>query len=129
MNLTRDVLDQQLVDAGQHKSGKVDGIALELREGEPPRVAYLDIGADVRLRRVSRRLARFVSRLGVKFRHGREPKPYRIPWSKIERVSISVNLNVKSTDLNDFHLENWLRDHLIAKIPGNAHHKHQEKND
>lgn len=129
MNLVRDVLDQQVIDRKQQKAGKIDGIALELREGQAPRVAYLAVGADVRFDRVSERLARFVRTLGKRLRHGQSPKPFHLPWSTIERASISVNLNVEATEYNDFYLENWLRDHIITKIPGNAHHKHQEKND
>ncbi len=120
MNLLADVLDQQVIDCMQRKSGKVDGIAIEIREGEPPRVAYLDMGLHVLARRLSGRLGRFV---------GRRAKEVRIPWSKVEKVDISVVLSADITDYSEFTAENWLRDHVIGKIPGNAHRKHQEKHD
>lgn len=129
MNLIRDVLDQQIIDSKQLKAGKVDGIALEVEPGKAPRVAYLDCGMNVRMRRISPRLARWLHRLSVGFRGGQEPRPYRIPFSKVEQVLISVNLKVDARELSDFHLEDWLRERVIAKIPGNKHHKHQEKND
>ena len=118
MNLVRDVLDQQIIDSRNQKSGKVDGIALEIREGEPPRVAYLESGVHV----LARRLGRWLERIAMKW-----AEPTKYPWSVVEEVEISVRLKVDSTDYSDFRPENWLREHIIEKIPGNAHHKHQEK--
>ena len=44
MDLVRDILDAQLVDAHGHNIGRVDGILLELRAGRPPRVAAMELG-------------------------------------------------------------------------------------
>ena len=123
MNLVNDVLDQQVIDCRGEKSGKVDGIALEIRDGQAPRVAYLDIGTTALARRLSLRLERWLLRM----RH--QPKPFRVPWSKVKLVDISVNLTIDADDYGAFAIENWLRDHIIRRIPGNAHHKHQEKAD
>ncbi len=120
MNLLADVLDQQVIDCMQRKSGKVDGLALEIREGEPPRVAFLEMGLDVLARRLSRRLEKLVQR----FTHG-----IQIPWSKVAKVEISVELSADITDYSEFTAESWLRDHVVGRIPGSAHRKHQEKHD
>lgn len=128
MNLLRDVLDQQIIDCNQTKAGKVDGIALEIRDNDPPRIAYLDIGSEPRARRISRRLERLVRKLRDRV-HTEPSRPFQIPWSQVERVHISVNLRVDATEYSGFRVENWLREHIIRKIPGNAHHKHQEKAD
>jgi len=120
MNLTADVLDQQVVDSRQKKTGKVDGIALEVSEGMAPRVAYLDIGPEVVARRLSKRLASFI--------HKRR-RPFHVPWSVVEKVDVSVTIEMDTTDSPASDAENWLREHIIEKIPGCAHRKHQEKND
>ena len=39
--LVRDILDNQLLDATNQNAGKVDGIVLEMRPGEPTRVHYV----------------------------------------------------------------------------------------
>ena len=44
MELIRDILDKQLVDRRETKVGKVDGLVVELREGEPPRIVFIEIG-------------------------------------------------------------------------------------
>ena len=128
MNLVRDVLDQQIIDCKQQKTGKVDGIALEIRDDDAPRVAYLDIGTDVRLRRISRRVEPLWQRIRRRV-IGHDLQPYRLPWHTVEAIEVSVNLNAEATDYSGFELENWLRDRIVTKIPGNAHHKHQEKSE
>lgn len=128
MNLIRDVLDQQIIDCNQKKAGKVDGIALEIRDNEPPRVAYLDVGSEPRARRLSRRLERLVRRLRERI-HTEPSKPFQIPWADVDKVHISVNLKVDAREYSCFRVENWLREHIISRIPGHAHHKHQEKAD
>jgi hypothetical protein len=42
MDVIRDVLDYQIVDRNQCKMGKVDGIVIELRDQESPRLAYIE---------------------------------------------------------------------------------------
>jgi hypothetical protein len=128
MNLMHDVLDQQIIDIEQQKAGKVDGIALEIRDDGPPRVAYLDVGMDVLARRFSARLERLVQRIHRRAQ-GHRRKPFQVAWDKVRNVAISVSVDVDDKDYSNFHVEQWLRDHIITKIPGNAHHKHQEKND
>lgn len=128
MNLMHDVLDQQIIDIQQQKAGKVDGIAMEIRDDGPPRIAYISAGMDVLARRFSSRLERLVQRIHRRTQ-GRSRRPFQVPWDKVRNVSISVSVDVDDQDYSNFHVEQWLRDHIISKIPGNAHRKHQEKND
>lgn len=128
MNLMHDVLDQQIIDVEQQKAGKVDGIAIEIREEGPPRIAYLDVGMDVLARRFSSRLERLVQRIHRRAQ-GQSRRPLQVPWDKVRTVAISVSVDVDDKDYSNFHVEQWLREHIITKIPGNAHRKHQEKND
>jgi len=119
MNLVADVLDQQVFDCRQRRCGKVDGITLEIRDGEPPRVAYIEMSVQALARRIARGLARHV-----------RGEMFRLPWSAVDRVDVSVHVNVDARDYpGAFATEEWLRDHIIARIPGNAHHKHQESGD
>src|ERR687886_565128 len=57
MDVIRDVLDKQLIDRNNQKMGKVDGIVMVLREGERPRIAYIEVGAVALARRLHPRLA------------------------------------------------------------------------
>ena len=59
----RDVLDKQLRGRHRQRLGRVDGLVVELRDDEPPRLAYLELGAVTLARRLHPRLAGWVARL------------------------------------------------------------------
>jgi sporulation protein YlmC with PRC-barrel domain len=117
VDIVRDVLDNQIVDRNQRKMGKVDGIILELREGQPPRLAYLETGATTLAQRLHPRLARWVA--AIERRWGaKNSEPYRIPWSKICNIGIDVEVDVEAEQTSALAYEQWLREHVIKRIPG-----------
>ena len=117
--LVREVLDNQVVDRWGSKMGKVDGLAAELREGQPPRLAFVEMGAPVLARRLSRRLG---DRLTAwRHRRGVRPSgPYRVAWADVEEVGITVQVRAETdaTPMMDWEL--WLRRHVIGRIPGSG---------
>lgn len=117
MNLIRDVLDKQLRDRNEENMGKVDGIVLELREGGPPRVAYLEVGPPVVARRVSARFGAWVARLDRRFGEGRGGA-YRIPWALVRPGVIDLDVNVDGEKTPAFAFERWLRRTIVCRIPG-----------
>ncbi len=124
MDLLLDVLDQQLLDKHDRKSGKVDGIAIELREGKPPRVAYLEMGTDPLARRISPRLERWLQALRA--RMGRKVEPFQVPWSKVTKVHLTVDASIDAAKEPGFHVERWLAEHVIGPIPG-SQIEHEDK--
>jgi len=117
LELARDILDQQVVDREETKMGRVDGLVLELREGQPPRVDHLEMGGVVLARRLSPRLERWVD--GWRRRFGvRKVARYKVPWSAVlELNSYHLKLDVAALDTPNFDWERWLRDHVIEHIP------------
>lgn len=117
MDVFRDILDNQLVDRQQQKMGRVDGIVAELREDQPPRLAYLEVGMPVLARRLHPRLESWVAaiqgRWGAKQRH-----PFRIPFSQVLDVGIDVDVDLDAADTPAIAYEQWLQDHVIGRIPG-----------
>jgi sporulation protein YlmC with PRC-barrel domain len=117
MNLIRDVLDKQLVDRNGQPMGKVDGLVLELGDGGPPRVAYVEVGALTQARRLHPRLGKWVARLmkrwGVK-----SDESFRIPWSKIVVTGNDVTAGVEAEETPALSLELWLRKKVVGRIPG-----------
>lgn len=114
--LVRDVLDNQLIDATGKNAGKVDGIVIELRNGEPPRVTFIEVGPVTLARRLNRRLGNWVARIDARLGTGRG-SAIRIPYSRIgfEGPSLRVDLLVSSTPIMAF--EKWLRDRIVRHIP------------
>lgn len=121
IHLIRDVLDAQMIDKKKRKIGKVDGIVIELRKDKPPRVAYIEVGMSVVASRISARLGRWVEKIGRKW-GVRRGEPYRIPWSKIGKMDVGIELEIDldatETPLLDW--EKWLDKNIIKRIPGGS---------
>ncbi|BAY24551.1 hypothetical protein NIES2100_43460 [Calothrix sp. NIES-2100] len=119
MDIIRDVLDNQLVDRNQRKMGKVDGVVMELREGEPPRVAYIEVGVTTLANRINPRLARWVAAIASKW-GAKQSEPLRIPWTKVRDVGIDVEVDEEAEATPALAYEKWLRDRIIKRIPGDG---------
>ncbi|HEY9641792.1 MAG TPA: hypothetical protein V6C57_14990 [Coleofasciculaceae cyanobacterium] len=119
MDVIRDVLDNQVVDRNQRKMGKVDGIIVELRDGQPPRLAYLEIGATTLAHRLHPRLQRWVAALESKW-GAKRSEPFRIPWSQVRDIGIDVDVDVEAEHTPALAYEIWLRDHVTRRIPGGS---------
>jgi hypothetical protein len=117
MHLIADVLDEQLQDVHGLNAGRVDGIVLEVREGQPPRVVYLEVSPITLLARFSLRLARWYARFDTHLGPGRGT-PFRIPWSRVTRdgPSLGIDLALAATPINAF--DDWLRRVILDRIPG-----------
>ncbi len=82
IKLVQEVLDSQVVDRWGSKMGKVDGLAAEIRDGLPPRLAFVEMGAPVLARRLSRRLGERLT--AWRHRRGIRPSgPYRLDWLSV----------------------------------------------
>ncbi|MEH2283315.1 MAG: hypothetical protein V7K90_18615 [Nostoc sp.] len=124
MDVIRDVLDNQLVDRNQRKMGKVDGIVMELRDAfggqslrEPPRLAYIEVGVTTLAKRLNPRLAGLIAAIASKW-GAKQTEPFRIPWSKVRDVGIDVEVDIEAEATPALAYEKWLRDRIIARIPG-----------
>ena len=117
MHLFADVLDEQLHDVHGKRAGRIDGIVLELRENQPPRLAYVEVSPITLLARFSDRLARRFARFDRRLGPGRGT-PFRIPWSRLtrEHPAFKMDLDVEATPINAF--EDWLRERIVEHIPG-----------
>lgn len=112
MELGREVLDQQVIDARGVQMGKVDGVILELGDG-PARVAALVVGGTTLLWRIHPGLARWVER-----RRGGKGHAARIPWEQVLKIGVDVKVDVEAERSPALHWERWVRDHIIGRIPG-----------
>lgn len=118
MELIRDILDKQVLDREQTKIGKVDGIIAELRAGEPPRVAFVEIGTVALARRLGPRIGRWASRLGERLGGEAHREPYRIAWSRVRDIGVDIEVDIDVRETTIFDWQDWLRDHVIGRIPG-----------
>jgi hypothetical protein len=117
VHLIADVLDEQLRDSRDQNSGRIDGIILEIREGKPPRVAYLEVSPITLLGRFSERLARWYAKYDARLGHDRG-RPFRIPWSRVTRDGplLRMDIDAEATPINA--LEDWLSRNIVQRMPG-----------
>jgi len=115
MELVRDILDKQLRGRDDEKLGKVDGIVLELRDGKPPRVAFLELGSATFARRIGRRFERWAVALNRRF-HMRRAR-YRIDFGRVRDYDLDVKVDVDAKPSPAWAWERWMRDHIIKRLP------------
>lgn len=117
MRLIAEVLDEQLEDVRGVNAGRVDGIVLELRDGKPPRVAYIEVSPITLLGRFSEGLSRWWARIDAKFGEGRGV-PTRIPWTRLDRTGPTLVFDVDQRATPIVAVEDWLRRKIVDHIPG-----------
>ena len=116
IHLVREVLDKQLIDVTGQNAGKVDGIVLQMRSGEPPVVSYIEVGPITLARRLNQRLATWVTRLDARLGRGRGA-PIRIPFARVTLDSPSLRLDMNADLTPIMALEQWLRRVIVSHIP------------
>ena len=118
LDLARDVLDKQVVDRDETQMGRVDGLVLELRGDQPPRVRYLEMGFVVLARRIHPRCEAWLERLRRRFSIRRTAR-YRVEWTQVKEVEPHhLRIEVEALATPAFDWERWLRNHVVAKLPG-----------
>jgi len=119
VQLVREVLDQQLVDACDRKMGRADGVVLELRDGAPPRVDHFEVGFVVLAERIHPRLEKWVEALHKRF--GVRPNArWNVPFEKMKEMDEhKITLDFEDAMTTPaLAWEKWLRDHIVAHLPG-----------
>lgn len=105
MHVVRDLLDKQLVDRNGNRIGQVDGLLIELRDGEQPRVKAIETGSGVVLDRLGWRT---------------EARRHRIPFHRVRDVDIAVALDIDRAEMPVTKWQDWLRVNILRWIPGGS---------
>ncbi|TDC47153.1 hypothetical protein E1258_28805 [Micromonospora sp. KC207] len=118
MQLGRQLLDRQIVDRDGRLVGKVDDVEFGVDGDGVPYVAALLTGPDALGRRIGGRFGRLLVAAADRVAEDRPVTPLCIPYPLVERVDSAVRLRVRLADLPASPVEQWLRRHLIDRIPG-----------
>ena len=118
MKLARDLLDRALVDRNGREMGRVDSIVLELRDGQPPRVAALSVGPSALGHRFGERVGRWIEALEHAFGVD-EGRPVRFDFSQVlqneKAIKVDVALSETAAGIVEQKLRRW-----VARLPGSA---------
>jgi sporulation protein YlmC with PRC-barrel domain len=116
MDVAHDLLDKHVVDRNGHPLGRVDGIVLELREGEPPRLTEMLIGASALGYRVNATVGRWVHALEHAVGIG-NLRPIRIDCTRIEEIDDKITIDLPAGETAADIVEQRIRTWLL-KLPG-----------
>jgi len=120
VEIIRDLLDKQLVDADETKMGRADGIAIEVDGDKQPRIDHLELGFTVLSRRLGRHAEEWFEAIRKRWSVRKSARQIA-PWSKvIDATSYEIKLDVKAMETPAFDWERWLRDRIVSKIPGSG---------
>jgi hypothetical protein len=117
MNLIRDCLDKQLVDRNDSNMGKCDGIIMTLESGHQPEITHIEIGAVTQATRVHPRFGRWMAAVARRWGVA-SSDPFRLPWSRVVVTGVTVTVGVDAEETPALAWEQWLRRHVIGRIPG-----------
>ena len=117
LHLVHDVQDAQLCDRHHEKIGRVDGLVLELVEGRPPRVATILVGGPVRDARIGGPIL-WLMQLVRRIAGMKSDGIGRIPFSAVREISSVIEVDVDEDSLPSGHVERWLCDNVVRRIPG-----------
>jgi hypothetical protein len=115
------LLDRQILDADSMMAGKVDDLEFEQPYEADPYVTAIWSGLGALGPRLGGRLGRWFTAGHRRLHPDPEPGPARISFGVVKRISNHVELTVRREDLENQELEVWVRDHVIAHIPGASH--------
>ena len=116
-----DLLDRQIVDAESMMAGKVDDLEFEQSNEGYLYVTAILSGLGALGPRLGGRLGRWFTGVHRRLHPDPEPGPARISFGVVKRINNHVELTVRREDLENQELEVWVRDHVIAHIPGASH--------
>lgn len=115
LHLVHDVMDKLVLDRDKHRMGRVDDVVLQLVDGEPPRIVYIEMGGLALARRVGRIARWFVER----FLHKPLQPPYRVAWDRVRQIDgRELVADVDAESSRALAWERWLSARVAARLGG-----------
>jgi hypothetical protein len=115
------LLDRQILDVDGEAVGRVDDIELSPDDGGPPVLTAILCGPLALGPRIGGRVGRWSAALARRHRRTRDAYPNRIPMRQVDWVDrFEVRLTVSRDVLDTDRARDWVRDHIIGRIPGSS---------
>jgi sporulation protein YlmC with PRC-barrel domain len=118
LDLGLHLLDRQVVDSEGRLVCNVDDVELELDESGHPCVTAILVGPRALGPRIGGRLGHWFVAIAARLA---DSEPPRIDFGQVTEIGNAIKVSRSVQELNVTPLESWVRDHVIARIPGSGH--------
>ena len=112
------LLDRQVVDRDGELVCKIDDLELERGADGSLYVAKILVGPRALSRRIGGRIGVWMRSIAERLSTG-EMK--RIDFSLVDEIGSAIKLAASSDSLGAEPLEDWVREHIISRVPGSRH--------
>jgi sporulation protein YlmC with PRC-barrel domain len=119
LDLGLHLLDRQVIDSQDRLVCNVDDVELELDETGHPCVTAILVGPRALGPRIGGRLGHWF--VAVAARLADSEQPPRIDFGQVTDIGNAIKVSRTVQELNVTPLEDWVRDNVIARIPGSGH--------
>jgi sporulation protein YlmC with PRC-barrel domain len=113
------LLDRQIVDVNGELAGKVDDLELTFADepGRPPYASAILTGPGALSHRIGGRLGRWID--DAHRRLSEDARPPSISFGVVKRIDNHLELSVPRRDLGTMRFDDWTREKIVGRIPGN----------
>jgi len=115
------LLDRQLIDREDRMCGNVDDVEIEIDDDGRAYVSALLSGPGTLAPRLGMRRYGDWMRRAHALVDGNGEDPARIPLARVADINNHVTLSLEHDELGSMDVEQWVRDHIIGRIPGSRH--------
>ena len=115
------LLDRQVVDRDGGLVCKVDDVEFDRGPDGSWHVVALLSGPQALGPRLPGRLGRWVMAVGRRLSLHPDAAPRRIPFERVTDIGSAVSVDRTRDQLGVAALEDWVREHVIDRLPGSRH--------
>ena len=120
-DLSLRLLDRQVIDPDGGLVCKVDDVEFQRADDGSYHVTALLAGPLALGPRLPGLLGTWVVAVATRLSLKENPRPRRIPFSRVTDIGSAVTVDRSRDRLDIAGLEDWAREHVIERIPGNRH--------
>jgi hypothetical protein len=118
LDLNLHLLDRQVVDRDAKLVCKVDDLEFERGSDGALYVVAILVGPRALAARLRGRIGTWVASIAGRIAEAEVP---RIDMSLVSDIDSEIKLGASRDELGVAPLEDWVREHVIVRIPGNGH--------
>lgn len=112
------LLDRQIIASDTRMVGKVDDVTIEQQPDGTWQLTELLVGPGALGPRTGGRIGFYAKAVWERLSGSRTGEPDRIPIEDVAHIDNAVHLKIPRPDVDVEGFEDWMRKHVITRLPG-----------